>query len=208
MNFKEIASIELFKGCKIVRKESEGVEILELERGEFLRSKHFQRNGIGIMLSGTARIMRKTRQGAMLMSKLKSGDAFGAATILSEDSTFAPEIICMSRCKVLLIAEREWLEWLHDDAVLMNNYLRYLNGRLRFLNLRLNALSQNSVEDRIMTYLENAATDGIYMLDSYTELAMMMCVGRASLYRVLDSLEAAGKLKREGKAIILQTDRA
>ena len=47
------------------------------------------------------------------------------------------------------------------------------------------------------------AKKGVYTVKNYTKLSEMLCLSRATLYRALDALESSGKIKREGKQIIL-----
>lgn len=160
--------------------------------------------GICIVLRGAAQVLRKNETGTMLMSKLTVGDVFGAATIQNDENFFAPHIVCKTKLSVLAIPEQLWLDWLHEDFALMNSYLHYVNARLQFLNRRLDALSQDSVENRVLSFVRSSAIQGKYKVDSYTELAMMLCVGRVSLYRAFDALEDKGKMTRENKTIILK----
>ncbi|MDO4565222.1 MAG: Crp/Fnr family transcriptional regulator [Clostridia bacterium] len=199
----QIKGLSIFDGAMVSTAELQErkAAVLEFNAGERLHGGGVEYRGLGVLLLGTADVMRRSFQGAMFMSRLKKGDLFGAATILAEEGDFAPEIICKSRCRVLFIPEQSWLDWLHGDEALMRNYLRYLNGRLRFLNMRLNALSQNTIENRVLTFLASASVNGAYAVGSFTELAMMLCIGRASLYRALDTLEGQGKLRREGGTI-------
>ena len=54
-----------------------------------------------------------------------------------------------------------------------------------------------------MSHFITEATDGVYLVNSYTELSEMLCLSRATMYRALDSLCVEGKIARDGKKIIL-----
>lgn len=196
----QIKQLMLFDGCngdlleKMLSDEGVSCGIGEWE--------HFR--GICVLLKGTAMVVRNNDNGMMLMSKLKRGDVFGAATILNDGDFFAPHIQPCGQIQVLCIAEKVWLRWLHEDYSLMKNYLHYVNARLQFLNIRLDALSKSNIECRVLSFLRASARDGLCKIESYTELAMMLCVGRASLYRALDALEQNGQLVRNKKEITLR----
>lgn len=196
----QIKQLPLFAGCDETEMQHHLARVT-IEEG---LQDDFHFKGLCVLLKGTARVMRKKSQGTMYMSSLKKGDIFGAATILNEDSFFAPKVQLSAGARILLIPEQEWLSWLHSDYTLMKNYLGYLNARLHFLNIRLDALSQSSIENRVMTFVRASAKNGAFEVESYTELALMLCVGRASLYRALDALEQEGLLVRQNKTIILK----
>ena len=95
------------------------------------------------------------------------------------------------------------LDLLSENKEILCNYLRYLNGRIRFLSNRLDAFSKNTVAAKILTYLSAESSDGKCRIKNYTKLSESLCVSRATLYRALDALETEGKIKRNGKEIIL-----
>lgn len=204
---KLIRELKLFCGCCNESVErlchGEGVEVCSFEASSVLQSAKAGFKGIGLMLSGTALVQRESPNGLMLMSKLQKGDAFGAATILNNCQSFAPQIVCKTAVTAVFINEQVWLGLLHSDFELMQNYLAYINSRLQFLNRRLDALSQNNTENRVLSFISSSQSGGVFETDSYTEFALMLCVGRSSLYRALDALAEQGFIIREGKRITL-----
>ena len=137
------------------------------------------------------------------MSRLKQNDLFGAASLFCSDAAYVVDIRCVEPCRILFLQEDELMDLFQSDPCVLRNYLCYLNGRIRFLNQRLDALSKNTVPDKLMSAFVSEATDGTVEVRSYTELAKSLCLSRATLYRALDTLCAEGKILRDGKNIII-----
>lgn len=94
------------------------------------------------------------------------------------------------------------------DFALAENYIAFQSGRIRFLNDKINGILFKSTGRSLSCWLvENAEkTDGIYCVDlqtSYSRLAEILNMGRASLYHSFDELERAGLIEREGKRIAM-----
>ena len=86
------------------------------------------------------------------------------------------------------------------------NYIRYLTERICFLNRKITAFTAGSAEARLAVYLSGLPIDSENTLTlpcSLSELADMLNMGRASLYRSLDSMTESGILLRNGKKITL-----
>ena len=71
------------------------------------------------------------------------------------------------------------------------------------------SLAGYSASSRLTMYIEDNASiqDGVMQLRlpcSLTDFAEMLGVGRASLYRTLDAMEAEGKITRRGRNIIIK----
>ena len=77
------------------------------------------------------------------------------------------------------------------------NYVAFLSDRIRFLNRRLACLGAGSAARRLAAWLDASIPDGAaeYELPlSLSRLPDALGVSRASLYRALDELEAAGHI--------------
>ena len=145
----------------------------EYESGDFLFRKSDTKDRLGIILRGTADVSRISEDGMMHMSTLKRNDLFGAASLFGGDMAYVTDIRCNEKVRVLVIEER------------------------------LDAFSKNTVTAKLQTFFTSEAKKGVYTVKNYTKLSEMLCLSRATLYRALDALESSGKIKREGKQIIL-----
>ena len=156
---------------------------------------HFLRS-LGVLLSGQLQVTK----GTLSVSRLEPGDLFGAAALYSDTPEFATTITARRPSRCLLLGQQLVDDLLAEDALVRNNYLRYLTGRIRFLSARLQSLSQHTVEGKLARYLLTNQREQVLVCPA-TELAGRLGVSRASLYRAFQTLEDAGLILRRGQAI-------
>ena len=207
---RQLQKTSLFTGVpeKTVRAwlNSADVSVEEYTTEAYLFRKADTLDRLGILLRGSADVERMSSDGKMHMSTLKKNDLFGAASLFGGDASFVTDIRCNETVRVLWIPAAEVLQLLHENQTVLLNYLRYLNGRIRFLNRRLDALSKNTVAARLFSYLSDEAVDRVYTVKNVTKLSEMLCISRATLYRALETLEASGQIRRDGKQIMILSE--
>ncbi len=166
---------------------------------------HFSRS-LGIFLEGSATVTKDTLDGRGLsISRLKTGDIFGAAAIFNKSSTYATVITALSDCRIFFMPQDFILDAMKKNFKLAENYIRYLSGRILFLNSKIAELTAGSTEERLACYimkLSGESGSGEINI-SMTELASSLNIGRASLYRAFDALEQSGAVSREGKKVLI-----
>lgn len=107
-------------------------------------------------------------------------------------------------CRVLRLPAACVRLMLLEGGLFGINILSFLAGRVQFLNQKIVSLAGYTAESRILMFLrDNAVTTSegrfVELPHSLTEFAELLGIGRASLYRSLDAMEASGKLKRIGR---------
>lgn len=176
----------------------ERCRMTEAERGEIIYEPHRFRRCLGVLLSGRVQVTK----GELLVSRLDSGDLFGAAALFNEREDYAVTLTARTRCRLLLFPQELVEEMLGKEALLAVNYIRYLSGRIRFLDRKLEGLLAGSAEQKLSRYLLEREKDGVAELEgSITSLSARLNVSRASLYRALDALTEAGIIRREERSI-------
>lgn len=165
-------------------------------------TSHFEK-ALGIVLEGTLLVSKPTEGGRLIVGKLSRGDLFGAAALYSEQSTYASDIEADTACEVLFLPQELISGLMHRDFLVAENYIRYLSGRIRFLSSKVAGLAAGSAESKLICYLLENSTDGCVYIENMSELSSMLSIGRASLYRALDSLAASGAVERAGKTIYI-----
>lgn len=185
--------------------ERPGVSVASFRRGETIYAPAQFSRSLGVLLSGSATVEKRGGANKMLMSVLRAGDLFGAASLFAPaDAPYVVSIRAAAAVRALLIGEAALIALLREDFRLAENYMRYLTGRIRFLNRRIEGFVRPSVEERLLLFLESNAQGGVCTLPfGMTALAQALCAGRATLYRALDALKAAGRIRREGRTIVL-----
>lgn len=169
-------------------------------RGETIFSPEVDERAMGMILSGSATV----NKGRAAISTLKPGDIFGAVTLFSDEPAPATTITARVECSVLFF-EREAIEALIiSEPGAAVGFAAYLSGRIRFLTRRIEALTAGDAASKLLSYLLECENGGEVEIQSCAELARRLDIGRASLYRALESLEGSGDIRREGKKIFIQ----
>ena len=171
-------------------------------RGEVIYGgQDFQRS-LGVLLSGRAAVHKETDDGrGLAISTLQAGQIFGAAAIFNDAEAFTNVITALEPCRVLLMEQNCLRALMQRYFCVAEAYIRYLSGRILFLNDRIAALAAGTAEQRVAHFL---AQNGPRVTLSMTALASRLNIGRASLYRVLDRLIAAGAIEKQGKTIVIK----
>ena len=165
-----------------------------LARGEVLRG--YLRN-LGIVTKGRLAV-RST--GGTLLNQLCPGDMFGVSTVFTDYSVHITEISAAVASGVALIGEEELTQIFAEDFSVNRNYLAFLTDRIRFLNWKIDLFSASSAEQKLRLYLlHQRKEDGPVTVDPLARLGKILDMGRASLYRVIEKLEADGVIRRESR---------
>ncbi|MDD4699857.1 MAG: Crp/Fnr family transcriptional regulator [Oscillospiraceae bacterium] len=156
---------------------------------------------LGIVLSGTAKIMKSLGSGTdVVMRTLSASEVFGVASMFSETkSESLSKITAENDCTVLYISEELIYKLMQKYPTVSINYIKFLTGRIRFLNHRIDSFTAGSAEQKLLEYLvQNSHEDGEVVLNhSMSELAKRLNIGRSSLYRSLETLEKSGAIVRQ-----------
>lgn len=158
---------------------------------------------LGIILSGEVRVEKNTADGKRLkMSGMGPGGCFGAAAMFHDRGRYLNVITAEKTTEILFLSEG-LIKWaMQRDPTITENYINYLSGRIWFLNAKIAALTAGTAEQKLAVYLleHNGAST------SMTDLSSVLNIGRASLYRALEDMEAQGLIVRGNKSIQIQNE--
>lgn len=172
--------------------------------GEVICSKTDFSPQLGLVLSGEAVVY----QDDVLLNRVQTGGCFGAAALFCAAQEYPTVIRAGSTCDVMLCDRVLLCDILALDRSLMERYLAFLSERILFLNQKIETFTRPDAAAKLLSFLQQNAVlqpDGTARLScrSFSALAHALDLGRASLYRALDTLEAQQLIKRENKAVIL-----
>ena len=196
-------SCPLFRGAdkgKITRL----LEQCRAERQLFSHGDEFhpEKDGcrrIGILIDGRMTVFAAGEEHTPL-NHLKAGSLFGVSALFGSPGANT-RIFAESDGEVLFIRE-ENAEVLWDDPLIRRNLISFLTDRICFLNRKIASFTAKGTEGKLARHLTQCAdADGVVRVDSYSELAKELHLGRASLYRAMDKLEAEGMIQRVKKEI-------
>ena len=179
-------------------------EVKEYASGEVIQSAATPLDGLAYLHSGTASVLSDTSDKSVLLRNLTSGEVFGASTLYSEVRGYNTVITADTMCTVVIIPAEQVKRIISANPVVAENYIRFLTERICFLNRKISAFTAGSAKLAVYLLGLPQNTDGTVTLrTSMSDLADMLNMGRASLYRAFDALTMNGILSREGKKITL-----
>lgn len=211
LHMEAIASCPLFCGMRQAELmellSHPGCSLLEYPAGSTLPS-----DGMLILLSGRVLIQKPASDGrSILMREALPPQAINAASALSHDGSMS-NLTSPDGCRAVHMAGEAISAAIVRGGRFALNMAEFLVGRIVFLNKRIASLGGYTAFSRLTMYLEeNAIEDenglrSLVLPCSLTDLAGYLGVGRASLYRTLDAMEANGTISRRGRSITIHSD--
>lgn len=180
-------------------------ECVEFLPGEIVFSKHRYRKSLGVVVMGELRAVRQGVNSMILLNSFTQGGVFGAAGLFTEEKEYVSEIRAARKSRVVFLPETLLRELFAQYPLITENYICYLSERIRFLNDKIGSFTGGSAERRVSAFLLDMASKAeaakFHLAITYTNMAESLNIGRASLYRAMDSLEASGLISRVGKEI-------
>lgn len=172
------------------------------EKGAVVYGDSAFRHAVGLIVSGSVAVHApEGEHGALLMNRLGAGQLFGAAAVFGAEDVYVSHITAEEKTSILFLTQETLCAWLREFPTLAENYIHFLSGRIRFLNRKLAVLTTGSAEARLYHYLLDRADENgvVEPMPSMVELAHTLHIGRSSLYRSMEALQAEGVLAREGR---------
>ena len=196
-----------FKGLK--KKTIEAIfsqikySINEFEKGEIIFSPSVYQKKIGFIVDGECEVLRiRTDNTPIPLNTLSRYSSFGIMAIFCKDSDYPTEIRASKMSTVLFIDESDMLTTIKKYPTVSMNVISFLSDRIYFLNKKIATFSGKNTLEKLATYLLNKYYEnGEHLCISKTKLSAVINVGRASLYRDLDTLAEKGIIKFEDKNI-------
>ena len=159
------------------------------------------------LLTGRAEVQAVKAGRIVPLNLLDPPGLFGAASLFQEEKGYVARIIALSPSKILFIPQDLLTDFMRRDFKMVENYLMFLSQRIRFLNKKIAAFTQSGAEGKLARYLLDVAVNqgknSILLPTSIQGIAKILNLGRASLYRALDTLSEMGFIVREGKTVRL-----
>lgn len=175
---------------------------VNFKKGEIIYSNTAFNNAIGFILKGSA-VAVSNNHNEVFLKKFNENMCFGAAAVFGGDKTYVSTISAKTDCEILFITEEILSKLFKKYPQTAINYITFLSEKVRFLNNKLCVISCMGAEDTVLTYLSNTSDSNGYtqIPKNMSLFARMLGLSRASLYRVLDTLEQNGNILRENNQI-------
>lgn len=183
------------------------VETADFAAEDIIYDESNYRKSLGVVLTGKAEVQAVKAGRTVPLNLLNPPRLFGAASLFQEEKGYVARIIALAPSKILFIPQDLLIDFMRRDFKLVENYLTFLSQRIRFLNKKIAGFTQSGAEAKLARYLLDVAvnqeTDSFLLPTSVQNIAKILNLGRASLYRALDTLSDLGYIVREGKTVRL-----
>ncbi|HEX2986489.1 MAG TPA: Crp/Fnr family transcriptional regulator [Caproiciproducens sp.] len=193
---------------------SDECNCLEFEPGEKIYTQNHYKKSIGLVVSGKLKACKPgADNGGLILNTFLTGGVFGVAGLFNNQQQYVSEIIAIKRSRVLFLSQTLLHRLFEQNYRIAENYIGYLANRICFLNGRIDSFTGGSAEHRLANFLDtlSAQSDdpGRFSLPcTLTQLAGTLDLGRASLYRALETLVKADVIRRDGRIIsVVDRDR-
>ena len=169
--------------------------------GERILSFEEPTSDVGVLLSGTAVVMRVQENGVQtLMEYLGPGDVFGAVFFTYSVSPGSYSVYCKEAARIQFFDFRHVFtpcaKACKCHSRLIENFLLMLSRKTTVLSERLEILSRRSIRDKLKGYFHimsvKCGSDRFELPFSLSTLAEYLCTDRSAMMRELKKLREEG----------------
>ncbi len=206
---ESLSACPLFRGLAIDDLKtlaSEFITISVCEKNEVIISENNYTRSLGIIIKGSATVIKHSGDTEILMSILKKGDIFGMATLFYEEDSFLTEIRANEKVTMAVLSKDNVRKMLSAYPVVNENYITILSEKIHFLNKKISTYTRAETIQKVAFFiLQNADEEKneVMLPYSITKVADALNVGRASVYRAFETLENDRVISRDGKRITI-----
>ncbi len=177
--------------------------IRKIARNDIANSEGDPFDGIGIVLSGQAAVVKENSSGSRtILTLLRPGDLFGEMAAFSGNGRWPATIVAQSACSIMYIPPDKILGQCENACTghrrLIMNMLGILSRRAMTLSRKLEYLSIKSMRGRIARFLveqyKKSGQTTFMLAMNRNELADFLNVSRPSLSRELCRMRDDGLL--------------
>ncbi len=179
------------------------VKLRSFRKGEIIYSPDHFEESIVFFLQGSA--VAEKSGGSVILNTFQPGNCFGVATLFSPSKRYVATVRAQSDCLTAFLSGEAMTRFFAEEPRISLNYIAFLSSRIHFLNRKIDQFTAVSAEEKLVLWLleQVELCNPIPLKISYGKLAELLDLGRSSLYRAMDSLEADGILKKDKKLLTI-----
>ena len=194
MDYKKLAEAPVFRGLSerflenfIGRTPN---ALREFGIGDFIALQGTVCQSLYLLYSGRVRTNMVNEEGKQVtIEEIEAPRLLAPAFIFATDNR-------LTNCEVLVLNRTDFVDLMHREKIVMQNFLRIISDRSIFLSRKLNAFALQDLKTRLLAYLREHENPR-----SRQEIADILGVARPSLARVLSELADEGYLRIEKRKI-------
>ncbi len=197
-----VAACPLFAGCDF---DEDALTPQRFKRGDTVADTLNGAPVIGIIVKGRVSVFGiSPGESEVSLSSLGPGEAFGISNLFTKNE-LETRLVCRGNTDIVFVPKQAFLRMLGTSSVLAERYMTLLNGKIRFLIRRIALLTAHSGRAKLADYLlANADHSNTVRLGcSKEQLAKLLGMSRAALFRELSALSAAGLIAVDRSRITL-----
>ena len=199
--FKEISENEIGNLLKLITP-----EIKHFEPGESIYSPSSFENKVGFVFEGECQIEKiKENKANIPLNKIAKYDSFGIVAAFACEDSYPSQITAKKPATIIFITKSDVLSLIKASHQVSLNLIFFMSDRISFLNKKIATYSSDSVVQKFSNFLlnESSKQNCLTLSLNISKIATALNVGRASLYRAIDSLSEGKIIKLENKKIII-----
>lgn len=160
---------------------------------------------ICIVINGTVEILCSNSDHKVLLKTSGAGTIFGVANLYSDNQAFPSTVCAKTETKVAMIDKDVFKAFINEETMLFNNFISFLSNKVIYLNKKIASYTAGNNEKKLAFFLTENEIDGVVSTDvSISDIAVMLDMGRASLYRAFDKLESENIISKDGRRIYIK----
>lgn len=179
-------------------------EIISVPKGETVFSEGERDVRLCLVLKGSLEVSK----GNLFMSSLRSGSISGMSVLFGEGNAFPTTVRAAENSRLLFITREQLMSLFGKYPDILEKYLSLLSRKICFLNGRIESISApdsaEALRNYLLDYARKCGADTFLLPLTGSRLASMLGMGRTSLYRAFDRLEAEGFLTKNGKSVTIE----
>ena len=201
MDYKKLAEAPIFRGLSERLLENfigrTPNALREFGIGDFIALQGTACQSLYLLYSGRVRTNMVNEEGKQVtIEEIEAPRLLAPAFIFATDNRFPVNITTLTNCEVLVLNRTDFVDLMHREKIVMQNFLRIISDRSIFLSRKLNAFALQDLKTRLLAYLREHENPR-----SRQEIADILGVARPSLARVLSELADEGYLRIEKRKI-------
>lgn len=192
---------ELFFGCRV---KADELHAVHYARGERVSDQLDGEPCIGVIACGSVDVYSVSEDhNEVNVSSLGEGDSFGICNVFAP-AALTTVLRCRQPADVVFIPKRTLVRLMADHPGLAVRYATVCNRKIQFLLERIELLSMQSCRTKLARYLLERDDGGKLLLPcSKEQLAKVLGVSRAALFREMAAFQKEGLLAVDGASVVI-----